>query len=240
MEFIRLQAIELFNQSVRDAREYGDLGGETTITLVLFGARPTSRPVMVFSMEPAGEVSFLDEETYSPYGTTPLRDAIMLAIETMGPLDTDDGDVAFRVTTITDGQENASVTDARTLSVAIQSLEDKGNWTFDLVGANVSIRDLQGSTGIKQAANFTATIHGAGQMVNSVSGSNARFYANRGAGGMSVGDIYAGASDLSSPTASAAISDLAAKEIAAVRSGDVEAMKKLLLKNKEAGVKKDA
>lgn len=234
MQNIAGQAVELFNQSVKDAQEYGDLAGETTITLVLFGARPNSQPVVVFNTEPSGEVSLLDEKTYSPYGNTPLRDAIMLAIKTMEPLDAAEADIAFRVTTITDGQENASGTDARTLSGAIQALEAKGNWTFDLVGANVSIRDLQISTGIKQAANFTATVRGAGQMVNSVSSSNARFYASRGAGGQSVGQLYDSNDDLSDASASASLGDIAAQDVAAVRSGDVEKMKAMLLRQKAA------
>ncbi len=128
-----------FNEQLNVIREEGHYGGMNFVSLYKFGCRPDSRPRRVFKNKKVSEMRDLSRENYSPFGMTPLRDGVGMALSDLEQHDKDD-DVnrAFLVVVFTDGYENASVEwAAQQLSERMRDLQDRGNWTITYIGNEV-------------------------------------------------------------------------------------------------------
>lgn len=83
----------------------------------------------------------LSSETYKPNGNTPLYDAVVGTIESVvEKVDHAHDGTKYAIVTVimTDGAENSSREhNQKCLKDLIQKLEEKGNWTFTFMGANV-------------------------------------------------------------------------------------------------------
>lgn len=132
--------IEGFNSQVDVVRKGAKDAGKTQFTEVHFGDEVEIRRVA------AGVESMtkLDNESYSPDGSTALYDAlgdtIAALLQTAG---INEAATATLVTLFTDGGENCSWRYApHELSELIKRLEATGRWTFALVGPRNSVTAL--------------------------------------------------------------------------------------------------
>lgn len=128
-----------FNEQLNVIREEGHHGGTNFVSLYKFGCRPDSRPRRVFKNKRVSEMKDLSQANYSPFGMTPLRDGVGMALSDLEQYDTDDGiNRAFLVVVFTDGYENASKEwAAQQLSERMRDLQDRGNWTITYIGNQV-------------------------------------------------------------------------------------------------------
>lgn len=125
---------------------------------------------LVFEDKPAGEAV----ATLEPRGSTALLDAIGKAVTDLGkkladlPEDERPGNVIVAV--VTDGMENSSVDwkpeDVRAL---IKEQEDKYNWTFTFLGANIDAVKVGASFGFNPDNSLTYTTNNTGGTVAAAS-----------------------------------------------------------------------
>ncbi len=113
---------------------------------------------------------------FEPRGMTPLYDAIdrlLDVAESSGAHDADQLVVIF-----TDGHENASKTDGRTINRRIGRLRDRG-WTFVFLGANQDAFDVAHGLGMARTAgrNVAADADGVRQMYSELSHATANWRA---------------------------------------------------------------
>jgi len=81
---------------------------------------------------PVSDMPYLDEENYSPNGSTPLLDAVGHVINTLSREKAD----RYLVVILTDGFENASVEYSKSaITSLIQQKEATDKWTFVYLGA---------------------------------------------------------------------------------------------------------
>lgn len=218
------------NTLIKETQENGDLAGDTRMTLVSFGERDYGNaPRVIMQNEMPGEIALLTDESYNPAGGTALLDGIGMMIEILEPFDKEDEDISFLVTIFTDGMENASREwiNGR-LKEKLKTLQEKENWTFTLIGANVSLDQLAEMTGINRGStiSYVATNEGTQNAFASASAGAANYFAGRAAGvrGMSVSDIYEGAQDLSNAGVSGGLRVNSMKNVARARA-DLEKLK---------------
>jgi uncharacterized protein YegL len=194
MSYCRDATIEGFNSSVDNVKRDAHLGGDVYVSLVTFGEGNTEVRVK-YAHQSIDSLEKLTTETYVPQSGTPMYDGILETIKLLEEYDTPGGNKAFLVNIFTDGAENSSrKIDGPALSEKITALQKKGNWTFTVTGANINLDGLAQSIGIHRAnmQAYTATPAGTKQAYASYSSSNSSYMANRGVGGQSVSDFYAG------------------------------------------------
>lgn len=143
-------AISGFNEQLNVIQEEGHHGGRNFVSLYKFGCRPDSRPRRVFKNKSPSDLVPLSRDNYSPFGCTPMRDGIGMAISDLEQYDKDDGvNRAFLVVTFTDGLENASSEwSVEQLKEKQNALQDKGNWTFVVLGSTVDPTQFGENEGI--------------------------------------------------------------------------------------------
>jgi len=129
------------------------------------------------------------EEEYKCVGWTALADAIAENIKALQEIETsEDEDVAYLLTVVTDGQENQSKKNTmRDVSVMIKTLEGQGNWTFVFMGCDKNVFEVAkalnfhvGNTSVFESANYGDTV------TEVKTGGYKKFYKQRGAGGQSI------------------------------------------------------
>ncbi len=88
---------------------------------------------------PVDDVDNLNIDSYSPNGLTALYDAIGLSIRSLElRMQRDDGTSAVLFVIMTDGHENSSIEYTQgNIRNLIEGKENKGNWTFVFLGANM-------------------------------------------------------------------------------------------------------
>lgn len=136
-------AIAAFNEQVKTIQENAEKGGDTFVSLILFGHAMNTVEV-IKDRVPAEDLDELTEEDYTPTANTPFRDAIGLAIATLEAEDDPEEDVSFLVVTISDGLENASREwGPQTLANKVHELQDTDRWSFvTLVGEGIDMTEV--------------------------------------------------------------------------------------------------
>jgi uncharacterized protein YegL len=217
---VKDDAIGGFNVNVEQIKTNADLGGETLVTLVTFGEAPDNHPQVKYLNQSPAQLEPLTRQTYQPFGNTPMLDGIGLALSSLEPFDVAGEDVAFLVTVITDGYENASRewTGQRLVDL-ITRLQTKGNWTITLIGSNVDLNAIRALTGIQQTVSYVSTAQGTQNAMAAQAAASASYFAGRSAGMSVSANLYAGELDLSQ---GAAVRSLSAKAQA-----DVEKARRL-------------
>ena len=135
--------------------------GKITTTMVKFGSRQKDgQPFVAFQGK---SPSVLSLPQYSPFGYTPLCDAVALAIQTLEKKPP--SNTAFLVTVFTDGDENASREwTSRKLADLVESKQATGKWTFAFIGP--STKDVS-AWGVPSGNIYTYTTVQDGMMVAS-------------------------------------------------------------------------
>lgn len=110
-----------------------------------------------YNAVPIENVKDLDEEQYRPQGFTAMNDAIAMAINSTGErlrkMKEKDRPSDVVIAIITDGQENSSRefggnNGRRKVQEMIKHQEDKYNWQFLFLGANINVEEEAHSRGI--------------------------------------------------------------------------------------------
>ncbi len=161
MGSIRDDVIGGFNAFLKDQQI--DAKGEATISLVQFDDRYEENYLHV-SLETARP---LNEESYVPRGSTALLDAMGRFITDLGSkfkaMSEAERPGRVIVCVFTDGYENASREfNFQRIADMVKEQEDKYNWVFTFLGANIDSFATGGQLGIKGAntANYAGTSRG--------------------------------------------------------------------------------
>jgi uncharacterized protein YegL len=142
--------------------------GPTYVTLISFD----DEIVTHFDAVPVDEMNQINPEAIVvPRGMTAMNDAVMKAIKLLKAQDNNTDNVAYLVTVISDGMENASETSSPALAAEIKKLEESEKWTFSFMLANVDIKNITRQLNLSESnvAAFAASEAGmtmAYQMVN--------------------------------------------------------------------------
>lgn len=196
MSSVRDDTIGGYNTNLEQIKANADLGGETRVSLFMFGEAPTSQPRVAFHDELPSEVAPLTPASYVPSGVTPLLDAMGLALSTLQQKDVSGQDVAFLVTVFTDGYENASREwDGDRVRTLVRTLQAKGNWTITLIGANVDLDAISQQTGIlrDQTISYTPDSHGTQNAMAANAAASSSYLAARAGGARLVASMFGGA-----------------------------------------------
>lgn len=133
MSAIKEDTIEGFNEFIDDQQEEE---GEATVSLYEFNDDVEN----FYQMRPIGKAPKLDNDTYTPGGSTALHDAIATAIdETSGIIEgMAEGEHPDNVimVVLTDGKENASETPEAAVRERVTNRREHHCWEFLFIGAN--------------------------------------------------------------------------------------------------------
>lgn len=125
---------------------------------------------------PASEVKHISEKEYSPYGTTPLNDAVGSTLVDLKMTVKMAENAIGSVTIITDGQENSSKQyTTYDVSQMISQLKELG-WNFNFIGANIDVKAAASSYNIDNILEFQQDDRGTREMFKRERSSRMRFY----------------------------------------------------------------
>lgn len=177
MSAIREQAFSGANetiQSIRKAQEENP-DDHQMLSFVTFDSgsrRPDVR--ILIDCRRIEEVDDVALEQYTPYGDTPLFDAMGLSFTALKDV-VKEGDHVL-VTVITDGWENSSRIYSREMvKELVDSLSSCG-WTFTYIGANQDSGRIAFDLGIRSAMDFETTASGTEVMWNRMESSRNEYY----------------------------------------------------------------
>lgn len=152
MSVIRKQAFTGMNETLQTVRRMQEKypEQEQRVTLVTFD---TDHIKWHFDNTPAVHTKDLDGKQYTPYGGTPLYDAMGNAISKVNAQVAEHDNVL--VTVITDGMENSSSEwTLKMIRTMIEKLK-KQNWTFTLIGTdNLDVETMARSFAIDEHMEF--------------------------------------------------------------------------------------
>ena len=180
MEICRDATIDGFNEQVNAVRQNAKAGGKTSVSMFRFGCPPNSSPQESYFDKSVSDLLRISRETYSPFGNTPMYDAIGLALTRLETLPQTDN-TGFLVIVVSDGQENASRkwTSAR-LAEKVKALQNTGKWTFVYIGANQDLTKVQETFGL-HAGNmmgYNSTVIGTQSMYDASVQNTASYFQN--------------------------------------------------------------
>lgn len=163
-------------ESIKDAqKEFADTQ-EHTLTLVTFSSAEmerTSIQIIIYN-EPINQIGKFTK--YSPYGGTPLYDAMGDSLTTLYDYIKDDKDATAVVTVLTDGEENSSKRwSARELSKLINRLKEQG-WSFAYMGSAHNVKQVTDLLSIENVIEFSHTNTGAENIWARERSSRASYY----------------------------------------------------------------
>ncbi len=126
--------------------------------------------------EPIKNAKHIDNDSYAPYGCTPLYDAVGSTLADLKTI-TDEKELAIgSVTIITDGMENSSRHYTREKVVMmIDALKEKG-WNFNFIGANIDVQATANELHMDSTLEFTNDEAGTQEMYSAQNRGRMRFY----------------------------------------------------------------
>jgi hypothetical protein len=198
----RDEAVEGFNAQLEIARASSTPDHEILVSLVMFSRRYTHLPDVetILWNVPAAEVQPITREQFVPNGDTNLFDTIADVVDRLkAEPDADDPNLAYLITTVTDGAENASARFPRAKTAEfgayLRTLEAARRWTFPFVGANLDLGLLQKDITVFKgnAVEFEAKTGGVLRAMHFANAASSDFYASRGAGVMCSASYFGGA-----------------------------------------------
>lgn len=138
MESIKTRTVQGFNELVQTIRGIQQQfpSQQHFISLVTFNGLGIKTKL---HRQPVSELTTLDEKSYHPDASTPLYDAMARSILQLKHEIYQQPNTSVLVTTITDGEENASREfSGKEVKLLIEELQTKG-WTFTYMGANQDV-----------------------------------------------------------------------------------------------------
>lgn len=148
-------------------------GNTAKVSLVIFDDKIDT----IYNYKNIIEVPELTDKIFYARGMTALTDAVCRTINTVGGTlkDLSENDRPEKVifTIITDGHENASREfQPSQLKFLIKEQEDKYNWVFNFIGANIDSINTSGQMGVSNTrgvSNYVASASGVRAMFKGVS-----------------------------------------------------------------------
>jgi hypothetical protein len=160
--------------------------GECLFSLFTFANQTTQ----IYNAIPVQSVPMLTGETYNPYGSTALLDAIGITIDSIGSklsaMKEEDRPANVLVLIQTDGEENRSQEYSKSkIRSMIEHQRNKYNWDFVFMGANENAIMTAANYGIQDnmATAYNSNDIGTKQLFGSLSAGTSRY---RGKGGQSL------------------------------------------------------
>ena len=161
--------------TIRKAQEEFRDTQQHTLTLVTFDSEGDRPPVRtIIENQPIDSVGpFTD---YSPFGCTPLYDAMGQSLSRLHNQVKDDADASVVVTVMTDGLENASTEwNAFSLRKLIEQLKEEG-WVFSYMGSEHDVEAVTRNLSIDNFVEFSHDDRGAENTWGRESASRREYY----------------------------------------------------------------
>ena len=151
------QTISGCNETINTIRSAQEKFADTQdhfVSIYVFQGNDRVPSRYLIKNQPIAEVSHINSEQYSPWGSTPLYDAVGATLADLKAVTKDKEMAIGSVTIITDGMENSSrhYTLAK-VSQMIDALKEIG-WNFNFIGANIDVAATAGSLHIDNALEF--------------------------------------------------------------------------------------
>jgi uncharacterized protein YegL len=129
MKKIRKETIAHVNEQIKIAKASQNNSMECSLSLFTFHEEVNE---ILFDV-PIEEVNEIDYKSYLPQGMTSVIDAISEVLSRAESLESED---SFLFCILSDGSDNSSKISTSEISRRINHLQENGNWTFALMGAN--------------------------------------------------------------------------------------------------------
>jgi len=191
MSHAQNSTISGFNEFMDGQRNDQEVDDRTWVTTVKFSGNNITNVWAGIDLE---ELPELDENTYSPGGMTNLLDAVGTAITDVDAAlkakrKRDRPSVLFVI--FTDGQENSSHKfDNETLKAMIKNREDKCDWAFTFLGANIDAFEMGNMFGMSTSNTMQYSTNNMAETFGAVSASTTR-YRDMKKSGMDTQQVYA-------------------------------------------------
>lgn len=168
---------ETINTIKSTQKKYADTQ-DHYVSIYVFQSNPDVPSRYLVKNIPASAAEHISGDDYSPWGGTPLYNAVGSCLSELKLLAKKDADVLASITIITDGYENASTCYSRVkVANLISELKELG-WNFNFVGANIDVKAAAGALNIDQenAVAFDQSEEGTRQMFKSLNQSRSQYF----------------------------------------------------------------
>lgn len=170
------------NEVINVAKSLQEKHGDTQRSFISIYAFQSSgnRPSRyIIKNAPTENVAHITEKDYTPWGSTPLYDAVGSTLVDLKAIADTHEDATAVVTIITDGYENASTQyNLPALSKLISELKELG-WAFNFIGANIDVDHVAASMNIDNKMSFDNDEDGTDVMFCKFSKSMEDYHENR-------------------------------------------------------------
>lgn len=167
MDPLRRQTIDGCNETLNTIRSLQEKNGETQrylASIYVFQSNAQNPSHYIIKNAPIGKVSNINGDSYSPWGGTPLLDAVGSTLVDLRAVAATQEDATGVVTIITDGMENSSTDYSWEKVASLISELKKLGWTFNFIGANIDVEAVSKKMNIDNAMAFQASQAGTRQM----------------------------------------------------------------------------
>lgn len=170
------------NEVINVAKSLQEKHGDTQRSFISIYAFQSSgnRPSRyIIKNAPTENVAHITEKDYTPWGCTPLYDAVGSTLVDLKAIADTHEDATAVVTIITDGYENSSTQyNLPAVSKLISQLKELG-WTFNFIGANIDVDHVAASMNIDNKMSFNNDEDGTDEMFCKFSRSMEGYHENR-------------------------------------------------------------
>ncbi len=179
MGCVTRQTINGCNETINTIRSVQEKFAETQehfVSIYAFQSNGNKASRYLIKNEPIDKVAHINEENYTPWGGTPLYDAVGATLSDLKATTKCSEDAIGSVTIITDGEENSSRQySLPQVAKMIDALKEMG-WNFNFIGANIDVRRVSRSLNIDNAMAFEQSASGTQQMFNKDSRSRMAYF----------------------------------------------------------------
>lgn len=167
MGHIQKQTISGCNETINTIRSAQKNFAETQnhfVSIYAFQSDGNKPSRYIIKNMPVAEVNHINSEQYTPWGGTPLLDAVGATLVDLKTVAKSREFALGSVTIITDGMENSShyYTQPKVAKM-ISELKELG-WSFNFIGANIDVKATAASLNIDNALEFTQDDEGTAEM----------------------------------------------------------------------------
>lgn len=157
MDYVKRQTISGCNETINTIRAAQEKFADTQdhyVSIYAFQENEKVPSRYLIKNQPIAGVAHINDEQYSPWGSTPLYDAVGGTLADLKAVVKDREMAIGSVTIITDGLENASKHyTCEKVARMIDALKE-GGWSFNFIGANIDVQATAASLNIDNALEF--------------------------------------------------------------------------------------
>lgn len=167
MSGVTEQTIAGCNETINVARFAAEQNPDKIRSLVSIYAFQNGGPVTsryIIKNKNAKDVEHITGKDYSPYGNTPLLDAVGSTLSELKVVSATHEDATGIITIITDGYENSSTQYSWPQVARLISQFKEMGWTVNLIGANIDVDAMAAKMNIDNRMKFAQTKEGTAAM----------------------------------------------------------------------------